>query len=80
MFRTEGTISLLEVPSDLLHNLHSVLGLQVNLRLIEVRPTDLQYPKTRGFDSKYKPLAYSEARSHIFSFIHFDSFGVGVRQ
>ena len=44
MFRTEGTISLLEVPSDLLHNLHPVLGLQVNLRLIEVRPTDFQKP------------------------------------
>ena len=48
MFRIEGTISLLEVPSDLLHNLHPVLGLQVNLRLIEVRPTDLQYKKPGG--------------------------------
>ena len=80
MFRTEGTISLLEVPCDLLYNLHPVFGLQVNLRLIEVRPTELQYQKTWGFDSKYKPLAYSEARSHIFSFIHFDSFNVRVQQ
>ena len=80
MFRTKVIISLLEVHHDLRHHVHPVLDLQVNLRLMEVILNDLSYRKTCVFDTKYKPLGYSEARLRIFSFIHFDSLGVRVWQ
>ena len=74
-FRTKFTISLLDVLIGLLQHLHPVLDRQVNLKLMEVIPNDLPYTKTWVFYTKYKPIAYSEAKLHIFSFIHFDSLG-----
>ena len=43
MLRTKVTISLREVPHDLLHQLHPVLNLQVYHRLMKVFPNDLSY-------------------------------------
>ena len=39
-------IDLLEVLLDLLQPLHTVLGLQVNLRLLKLVPNDSPYHKT----------------------------------
>jgi hypothetical protein len=43
MFRTEVTISLLEVLLGLLQPLHPILDLQVELRLMKMIPNDLPY-------------------------------------
>ena len=52
-------ISLLEVLLDLLHPLHTVLGLQVNLSLLKIVLNDSPCPKTWGLK---KSLAYSEGK------------------
>ena len=48
MFRTQVTISLLEVVLGLLQHLHPVLDLKFDLRLLKVVPNDSPYPKTYG--------------------------------
>ena len=52
MFRTKVTISLLEVVVGLLQLLHPVLDLQVDLRLMNMVPNDVPWPKTLGLTPK----------------------------
>ena len=47
MFRTQVTISLLEVVLGLQH-LHPVLDLKFDLRLLKMVPNDSSYTKTYG--------------------------------
>jgi len=46
LFRSQISISLLEVVLGLLHHLHLVLDLQVGLRLLKMVPNDFPWPKT----------------------------------
>ena len=48
-------ILLLEVLPDLLQPLHSLLGLQVDLRLLKMVPNDSPYPKTWGLKKNHVP-------------------------
>ena len=52
MFRTNVTISLLEVVLGLLQPLDPVLDPQIDLRLLKMVPNDFSYPKTWGLTPK----------------------------
>ena len=67
MFRTKVTISLLKIILGLLQPLHSVLDLQINLRLVKMVPNDSLCPKTLGQTPKNKSLACSEPKLQFHS-------------
>ena len=59
MFRTIVTISLLQVVLGLLHPLHPVFDLQINLRPLKMVPNDFPYPKTWGLKKQVSSLPRS---------------------
>ena len=54
MFITKVPISLLEAVLGLVLPLHTVLVLQIYLRLMKMVPIDYPYPKTLGLTPKIK--------------------------
>ena len=69
MLRSQVRISLLEVLLDLLQPLHPVLGLQVDLRLLNIVSKDSLYSK-HGADYVYGLLrgrvaAWSDPKPHM---------------
>ena len=59
MFKNKYKIPLLEVVLDILHPVHPLLDLQVDLSIMNMVPNDITCQKTLGFDAKTKFVACS---------------------